>query len=254
MAPISVLRSMFEFCSWKKRSTAYVALSVVHNTLVLGGGSPSRQPRFSSSRGLAFQKFCTHWPPGFEESAGHLRTIRYDIGGLNCVITSSVDAFCEPIPMEARTSFILGQDVEREPRSEMDAAEIKTYGSRAGWKMLKPYQESLTAWMARVPTLFSCLHKDGVFQKIERVDATRLAREWEKVPRVQTTLQKLVTLLSELRRIVKAAAADGQQCFAIITPDPKSPTIRIFGAEQVSKNFPDKLIKQFWNGTGTQGP
>lgn len=87
-------------------------------------------------------------------------------------------------------------------------------------------------WFSRTPFILRAyLSDDDNLTKVSKYDAVVAARKWEKDAKQQLALRKLATLLSDLKRAVKAAAPGGQACIGLIDRHRDPPTIQVFLSE-----------------------
>jgi hypothetical protein len=92
------LRKLLDFASGRVSESFRIDINLVHGTLFLTRREQSTRDRIHGSRnagyGHNFEKAFTRAEKGLEESSGHHRVVRYQMGELECVVRFEVDAWC----------------------------------------------------------------------------------------------------------------------------------------------------------------
>ncbi|KAJ4391093.1 hypothetical protein N0V93_004708 [Gnomoniopsis smithogilvyi] len=119
-------------------------------------------------------------------------------------------------------------------------AELKTRS-----KHLSLSQNLPQLWFGRTPFLISGSHTKGSFHKVDVLNVDSRFEDWEKGETIQKGLQKMVSLLSELREITRRTK--GGACVAVYEQSVKPHVLRFFELKQKKVPLPEHLIKEFWS-------
>lgn len=202
----------------------------------------------------AVSKCCTEMPSGLERST-HYRAVHYSLGHLNCVVQGTVDALCSISPGELQSfssTSPVGSVVGKGYHPQGEAAMIQVHRSGRSSKSL-PIE---SFWFSRIRLLLRTrLDRNGIINKVTKIDNFAAVREWERDEVHQVALRKLATLLSDLKRAVKVAAPNGQACFGLIERerDLEPPTLKLFLGQDKSEVVPEG-INNPWVGKTSHGP
>ncbi|KAK1966835.1 geranylgeranyl pyrophosphate synthetase [Colletotrichum sublineola] len=182
--------------------------------------------------GHTFPEAYTTWNAGVRGSASHQRVLRYDFGGLSCVVRHEGDGYLEDklgsLPDEGRAVVskkgsvdALIQDLvasEMESKSPSHSSQLRLQSGgfqvpqaaifdlktrsmfRKGQDFLG--EELPRMWVAQIPNFILAYHQRGTFTEIEVMDVSEEVRVWEKSK--QRELSQLAALL---HRIVDLAHA-----------------------------------------------
>jgi len=222
-----------------------------------------------SGFGHNFEKTFTQLPLGLEGSAGHHRVLQYSLGDLRCAVRFEADAYYRD-PAESEPSE--GEDINKSPFFEIfnslhlgapasndnetqiisarviprgtitpqsSIAELKT---RTKPSSLSKFMPQL--WFGRTSYLITGYHANGTFQKVNINQVKDQFEDWERKDANQTSLRKMVSLISQLRETVKEAKAKG--CIAIYERGIKPSTLQIFVLKQGKKPLPEDVVQKFW--------
>ncbi|KAH9932794.1 uncharacterized protein BXZ73DRAFT_101329 [Epithele typhae] len=209
-------------------------------------------PESHTGRGVGFERESTSPGLGCERGESHHRVVRYDMGGLNFVVSSEVDACIAP---QARQSEASAQSSPSTPDSPLpppphtaDCAvprarvtstadiavlragavvphdrvvELKT---RSLWETPFQYHwPELYPQMALSHThnLFVARHAEGEFRELDRhtLDQPHF-RQAGAHPRMQEQLRQLVAVLRRVQRLAQAHAG-GRGRLALVCRDGK---------------------------------
>lgn len=229
---VSLLRTLLRFCRGQGVGTYRFLLRRIQGSLFLAHDSTLSVLKGNEHGALrsTLPKRCTEMPPGLEHST-HYRSVQYSLGHLNCVVQNKSDALCSNLPGKIQTPSSLssvGPVTSQEYHPHREVAMIQTQRNGSKWK--GPPIETL--WLSRTPFLLRAyLSDDDNLTKVSKFDAVAAARKWEKDEKQQLALRKLATLLSDLKRAVKAAAPGGQACIGLIDRHLDPPTIQVFLSE-----------------------
>lgn len=279
----NALRKLFDLCKGNRPQDFRVDLRLVHNTLLIerreASASFLTRGSTESGWGRSFEKTFTRFPPGWEDSACHERVLRYCLGDLDCVVRFEVDACynesdeqlasalddlslasnrdaahvvrqmgnrcADSRPSDLQTIRDQLSDREATLKAGMDhttAAELKS-----GTKFKPAGQSMPQLWFGRTRWRISGRHTDGTFTEVKKQDVGADFEEWEG--RNQTHLRKLVTVLSQLRDIVKKNG--GRNCFAVYERKPVAQTIRVFESSGNGQALSTAIIDAFWSSGET---
>lgn len=272
------LRKLLDLCGGRVTESFRVNLLQVQSSLFIERCEKSARKLVRGSQnsgwGRNFERAFTDFPLGLEDSTGHHRVLRYPLGNLNCVVRFEVDA-CYETRGEDRAEEPTHQTVHRADAesvtlmldelsiggsaqnaaardqttrttgqartpSQSTAAEIKT-----SVKPKPPGAYLPQLWFGRTPWLIIGYHTDGVFTEVKVTDAGARFIDWEN--KHQTKLLKLVSLLTELRKVVRKHG--GGNCIAICEKG-SPPAIKIFTSGVSQRALPDDLISKFWVSAG----
>lgn len=258
------LRKFLQFCSGSALESFRVNLTMVHNTLLVER-CEKKLCRGNTGWGHGFEKVFTKAPKGGGRK-GHHRALRYALGELNCVVLFEVDAcYVEGQTQEKDANEdvqgVLALDIGKlsiestspcnkiasiqtssvEKRFNMmpqsTAAEIKTCSSyRPSGRFLPQL------WFGRTPWLMEGHHVNGKFDNINITNAGLRFAEWEN--RRQTDLKKVVSLLSQLREVVKRSSS--KHCMAICEKHTRPRELMVFESTHQKGGLPNDLISKFW--------
>ncbi|KAI3390416.1 hypothetical protein diail_9728 [Diaporthe ilicicola] len=274
------LRKFFDFCKGRAQDSFRVNLHLVNDTLIIERCVRSTTEFLQGSAGSGFghnfEKAVTRFPPGLEDSSGHHRVLRYDVGGLKCAVRFEVDAFYndpettaineDQIPKVERhnedvESLAMGftsMVVDRTSAASTDgSAHTLRRGAgtaQAGVAELKsrkdhrpkPKAEWLPQlWFGRTRYLVTGHHDHGIFLKVHTRDLKEELEAWEKTAANQEALQKMAALLSRLRDIVRTI--ETKACVVICEKSVRPPTLQIHTSTSGKRALPESVVKKFWN-------
>ena len=274
------LRTLLNFTSNKVPDSFRIDLHMMRDTLVMIRHERSKRQIIHRSQnwgyGHTFQAAFTTPEKGLEDSLGHYRIINYVLGDVNCVVQFEVDAWYEagetrtPIPsvldeslLSSITNVSLGESAPQKhalPAStdlsvfqhgrnitSSKLAEIKTRGPNT--LPMKRFMSQL--WLGRTPYLLVGRYEkgNGVFNRVEIVDAAANFPEWEK--QNQNALRTLSGLIAALKRITRET--DDGSCIITCDQTIKPPRLEIYAPSKKGNifNLPEEFIHMFWrDGAG----
>ncbi|KJZ79156.1 hypothetical protein HIM_01307 [Hirsutella minnesotensis 3608] len=234
------VRKLFDFCAGKK-ACFRLNLAVINNTLFVSRYERNRSIEVTGSSregwGHVFERTCVELPDDALESPGHHQCLRYQLGGLNCVVRCEVDAFYKATREDhdhtASDMRPAGTEVHR-----LAAAEIKTCQKREDKNTHMPQ-----LWFGRTRWLMSGRHTNGHFENIKIEDAGLYFEKWETTH--QERLRKLVTVLEQLQQAVKKS--DSGNCVVIYDGKAGSRALRVFESKVRDEPLPESYKQRFWN-------
>lgn len=231
----AILNRLLKICKGEPIGTYRFSLRMIQGSLFLAHDSSFGLPGHTHRSLLrsALMKRCTEFPPGLEHST-HYRSVQYSLGHLNCVVQSKVDALCSILPGELQppsSPSPVRSEVSQAYPLHSEVAVISVSVSERRPKIL----QAEAFWLSRIPFLLTAwVRPDGKLKKVFKIDTTSAAREWEKEETQQLALRRLATLLSDLKRAVKAAAPDGQACIGLTERHLDPPMLHVFLSEDKS--------------------
>ncbi|KAK2005714.1 hypothetical protein LZ32DRAFT_611852 [Colletotrichum eremochloae] len=256
------LRKLLDFCAGRRQGSFRFNLHLIHRTLIIERCEKNARELVMGSQnsgwGRNFERLCTKYPPGLEDSASHHRALRYQLGELACVVRFEVDA-CYGASSEAAdgpdslTSAMNQLSVSdhtvdntaaiesprrRAPMAQATAAEIKTASKRRSLGAYLPQ-----VWFGRKPWLIVGCHTNESFEELKITNVEAQFVDWES--RHQTELRMLVAVLAQLRKSVKENG--GKHCVAVYERSMVSPAIRVFPSIIAKKAIPDDLRCRLWD-------
>ncbi|KAK0368367.1 hypothetical protein CLIM01_14274 [Colletotrichum limetticola] len=250
------LRRLLDFCARRRQDSFRIDLHLVHRTLVIERCEKNARELIKGSQnpgwGRNFEYTFTRYPPGLEDSTAHHRALRYQLGGLVCVVRFEVDACYEKgteedgssksvnIQMGAPSmsdglvnSVSLIEPSAQRPMAQAMAAEIKTASKPRSMGTYLPQ-----VWFGRTPWLIIGRHTGRTFEELK----THF-EAWEG--KQQNDLRRLVTVLSQWRGAVEQNG--GSHCVAVCEKNEFPPLIRVFPSMVTKKAIPDELRHKLWD-------
>ncbi|KAG8163090.1 hypothetical protein KVR01_007568 [Diaporthe batatas] len=244
----SLLVKLLMFCRRKNGlGLRRFSLRMTQDTLLIADDPSVMSTRVGPTGALrsVVTKHCAEPAPGLEHST-HYRSVQYQLGQVNCVVQSEVgvlrSAPPSELPRRRRHQTQSSQQLAVNPVSG-EPALIQIYHKMEHQRTefrgpLKPLH-----WFSRIPVaLIPRFAGNGeTITEFSKYNVTEAAGRWEKEEMTQVWLRKLATLLSELKKAVKAAAPDGQECIGILDRQEAVPTIQLYLAEGESKRAPEDI-------------
>lgn len=253
---ISTLGKLLRFCKGERFGAYRFSLRTIQGSLFLAHGTSFHSSGDTDTERFwsAVMKRCTKFSPGLEHST-HYRSVQYSLGNLNCVVQSKVDALCDtfpgqlqPLSFSSPSPVVSGVSQAYPLHSEAAMMQV-----RLAWKGFKGLSAA-AFWLSRIPFLLRPrISADGDITRVSKIDAASAARKWEEKETNQLALRKLVTLLSDLKRAVKAAAPDGQECIGLIERHTDPLMVQVFLSEDESA-VPGDISNNLWGRKTSHGP
>ncbi len=271
------LRKLFDFITGRGRDSYRIDLHMVAETLFLTRRERNTREFIHSSRDTGFGHNFEHAfstpEPGIEESAGHHRVIRYALGDLNCVVRFEVDACLPKMEEQDPECEILlpspssGDDMSG-PFEQLSLNEDKKTGTadktkdtptlvvqrgrlvhsstmaelKSRSKGSQVHKALPQLWFGRTPHLICGLHKNGTFDKIDKIDVSKQYQDWET--KYQESLRKMVNLITSLRRMTMEQK--GGRCVVVYNNKVKPPSLQVFASSVNNQVLPRAIISQYW--------
>ncbi|KAI7780546.1 hypothetical protein LA080_015947 [Diaporthe eres] len=273
------LRKFFDFCKGRVQESFRVNLHLVNDTLIIERcvRSTTEFLHGSSDSGFGhnFEKAATRSSRGLENSSGHHRVLRYDLGGLKCAVRFEVDAsYDDPdtvgegerhvakaesygeevaslatafssIAVKKAGSGSTGGSADTIPRGagtdQASVAELKSRKDHGS----KPKPNWLPQlWLGRTRYLITGHHENGTFDDVRVYDLREELEAWEKNEVNQEALQKMAALLSRLRDTIRTN--QGKSCVALCEKAVKPYTLRIHASTSGKGPLPASVVEKFW--------
>ena len=256
------LRKLWKWVEGGARHSFRIDLDIIKDTLFMtrweANDSTLRSGSHTPGYGSNFEKTCSTQKDGLRDSTDHHRVVRYALGPLECVVRSEVDAYYmtsgesrspECISEEPQFHSVDHLTEDYKPTMvqyrghEVPATTTLEIKSCQGRPSLERFMPQL--WFSRTPSLMVGYHHKGTFTRTEKWDAGSNFSTWES--RHQEDLRRLVGLIIELRRIVRATKAP---CAVIYQKERKSKhtnsALKIYKRIGKMPVLPDSLIAQYW--------
>jgi hypothetical protein len=266
------LRKLLDLCQGSCSESFRIKLFMVHNTLVIERSEKSAQIMLrgsgNSGYGHNFKRACTQLSPELSDSSGHHRVLKYNLGNLCCAVRFEVDAVSTDLsdqnrsrtepddlaahlgtlqlaPSPSKSKASQRGSVQVIPRGTITAQsqsmEIKTRSKPSPISKFLPQ-----LWFGRTPYLARAYHVNGTFQRCTVKKCLKDFEEWEQTPKIQLALQKMVSVISQLRDITNKTP--GKACIAICERCDKPLKLKVFAAKEATKALPEAVITKFWVG------
>jgi hypothetical protein len=273
------LRKLLDLASGRRIDPFVMHLHMLQNTLFITRKEKNARAMIrgngNSGYGHNFEAAFTEGDEEVMNSSSHHRVVRYNMGGLNCVVRFEVDAYFDrevervnsntfdhemdleaamgglSIGTTATESPVAGQKPKEAdkkgkvlPSSKM--AEIKTCG-----KKLKPVSQLIPQmWFGRTPHLLIGRHPagNGVFNQVIHVHVGSKFEEWEEEN--QKGLKILVGLLRQIKEIVSGV----EKHTAVLMYEKKGGPLKVMKMRNPTQVLPAKSRK-YWSppaGTSTR--
>ncbi|KAF2109569.1 hypothetical protein BDV96DRAFT_585800 [Lophiotrema nucula] len=215
------LRTLLEFCQGKNFGGYRLDMHLVDQTLFLVKRQEKYWNRASAgqpSYGYNFEEHFTRAEPGLEDATNHYRVVQYPLGPLSVAVRFEADA-CYISPHE--------EEVPEPPVPDSQPKERQRYNQKAPIKAVQMGEDTPCStiaelktqsykpeqclsyssyvdqvWFGRTTHLLTGVYdrQDGTVRRVAYKDTREMAANWED--HVQDALQKMVTLLGELRNFL----------------------------------------------------
>ncbi|RYP33430.1 hypothetical protein DL766_003461 [Monosporascus sp. MC13-8B] len=270
------LRKLLDIATGRRRDPFVMHLHMVEKTLFITRKEKNARTMVSGSRnsgyGYNFEKACTEADGDVVGSSSHHRVVKYNMGGLNCVVRFEVDAYYEGNEegvcahdfdhegdaLAKRFDLLTIKEIDSDSTksttsntstnvvrkgavlSSSQMAEIKTKKGLGGTVYFKSYLPQL--WFGRTPYLFIGRNTDGIFHKIVKMHAGSKFTEWEKEN--QEGLRKLVGILNELREVVSKVESSA----AVLMYEKKGDEpMKILEMKNLTSVLPEETRRKYWS-------
>ena len=241
LACSSTLGNLLRFVRGENKAFRML-VQVVGDTvfLIRRENSPTQLIPDVKGYGHTFPENYTTWASNVKNSASHQRIIRYDLGGLDCLVRYEVDGYLRHLAKEEATEpgtedlkpsaddlndLLVSALPSREPIAvgpskgkalailhrgdAIPQAAIFDLKTRSVYKITEDTLggELPRLWVGQIPNFILARHKSGLFNDIEVSEVHRQLDEWEI--KEQDLIHKFVGLL---RKIIASAkeSSDGK--------------------------------------------
>lgn len=271
------LRRLLEFCQGRRPDSFRLNLFVINRTLVIERCTKSAKQMIHGSAnagyGKSFEHAITRVPSELRGSMGHHCVLKYSLGNLNCAVRFEVDACVNPtvadpqMQAEGTRESQVPVDVNRLSRDfqtlDVDRKHSSTSTSGSSMHVIprgpgtspsqmaeikantKPPGQCLPQmWFGRTPYLIRGAHDKATFTNVSIDNLSENFEVWENNPRNQEALQKMVSLISQLRTMVQATP--DMSYVAVYRKSPNQPSLDILQSTQSRKPLPVYVTEKFW--------
>ncbi|CAO2647342.1 Nn.00g082640.m01.CDS01 [Neocucurbitaria sp. VM-36] len=262
------LRVLLEFVQGKANGPFRLDLYLVFDTLIIVR-KESRWWKFSdgASYGCNFEKFFTRPAEGMEDATSHYRAIKYPMGPLNVVCRFEADAYDDGVLVDDLTqseAIAVSGGLAERPKFDLRApirvlqkghivptsqmVELKT--QKYDPERFRPVACQDQLWFGRTSLLFTgpYEHNTGVIKRVKREDATERIKNWEE--NNQENLRKLVTLLTQLRGVLKRERRPNRA--VVLVRDDKAGPISVRSMEGMNHAVGKEFFMRHWKPIPTQ--
>ncbi|KAH8787183.1 hypothetical protein BGZ57DRAFT_755773 [Hyaloscypha finlandica] len=269
------LRKLLQFVSGKVTKSWRIDVDIIEDAMFFTRWEESQVMLITGARdsgyGHGFEKAFLSFDADLQESSGHHRIVRYNLGGIDCLVRFEVDGYIsddDGFSSGKQDTAVdeLGQglsclhiqnstdaaEVKMPPTTEVRViqrgglvnndtiAELKSLSTAAHLKM-QEYIPQL--WISQTRHLFVCRHKEGLMEmEPQRVDITEQFPDWES--RNQQHLRTLVGLISEIKKVVKRAK--GGKCMLVLKMEEKPRVLRVYQRNGKALFLPKGTREKYW--------
>lgn len=260
------LRKLLDFAAGRRQDPFRMDLHMIGDTLFVSRREKTARQMIhgavNSGYGHSFETIFTKSQAGLDRSSSHHRVVRYKLGCLDCVVRFEVDACYEDnetqrsapaaveniddivgslaglsigqAPPDSETRGVTKVVLQGTPVASTSLAELKAH------KTARINKAVPQLWFGRTPYLITGKHVEGTVHSVSCDHVGEKFEAWETAN--QNTLRKLVNLLKELRRIVRAT----EDRTAILVCQHKGAPLEIFSEKQRSKVLPSDITDRYW--------
>lgn len=265
------LRKLLRFVSGKVPENWRLDVDIVEDTLFFTRWEENRiqiiTGAFASGYGHEFEKAFLSYDSNLQESSGHHRIVRYNLGGIECLVRFEVDGYVDGgSGVDGELSHALsGLGFQKSPNlfASNPASEVKVIQrghlvnnkailelkSKSGTR-LKMNEIIPQLWISQTHNLFVGRHERGLVDaEPERFDMDEKFPDWQVTN--QDHLSSLVTLITEIREAVKKTK--GGKCMLVCRKEEKPRILRMYKRSGVAFFLPKGVREKCW-GVGDQKP
>ncbi|KUJ12351.1 uncharacterized protein LY89DRAFT_206066 [Mollisia scopiformis] len=255
------LRKLLTFAS--NRSEKWrIDVDMINNTMFFNQWEEFRLMMINghqdSGYGHAFENCVTAREPTLEDSIHHERIVRYELGGLECLVRFEADAYLNadgsrehlaidpPAPKPSRPvlrpPYKLVHVVSRGHYVDPDLiAEIKSC-STLNFNINKTLDQ---LWFSQTKHLCVGRHKEGlVTEKLEMKDMREELKKWEASN--QEHLINMIRVIREIREIAKTT----RKCTVICTMIDGVKCLSVFNRKGADMAIRPEVVKRCWRTLG----
>ncbi|PSN59664.1 hypothetical protein BS50DRAFT_579894 [Corynespora cassiicola Philippines] len=255
-------------------------LYLINNTLVIGRKERNFEVHSRAGQGGGygrnFEKNFTIQTDELKDTDRHYRVIRYPFGKLDLVLRFEADAYHDPDSLledEARLPVENGDPEQRRrwsvaaPIQVIDSqspsipcskiAELKSQIQNADKDRGISRKDALDqVWFGRTPHLFHGVHdrETGAFLYTQYTDAKEASGRWASASRHQEALQKVESLLTQLRDLLKSRAQNGDGTHLILMREDKTRLQLRAPMNQDQWLIDGANIRKYWQGRQNNHP
>ena len=244
------LRKLLQFASGEVARSWRIDVDIIEDTMFFTRWEENQALIITGSRnsgyGHEFEKAFLSSDSSLQESSGHHRIVRYNLGGIECLVGFEVDGYVDDgVGIDGQTSIVheLGQGLSglhiqnstnifaSSPATEVRVIErgrlvdnnsILELKSRSTNKNLQDTTPQL--WISQTHHLFVGRHKKGLVEaEPERLNMEDHFSAWERTN--QENLSTLVGLIEEIKEVVKRAK--GGKCMLVCKMEEKPRVLRV---------------------------
>jgi hypothetical protein len=276
MTPISLvtdrnnLRKLFGFASGRIDRSFRIDVELIEDTLFFVRWELNVLDIIRGSKafgfGHGFERAVTAFGEGLGDSSGHHRIVKYNLGGLQCLVRFEADAYTEDsedtkgqsIPKEDDDQSNLSTVLESLslsskstslktcftvlPRGQLipttAVVEIKSRKKRVRMADTIPQ-----LYFSQTEKLFVGYHEQGVFtQDIEKLEMRASLDDWETDH--QPELRKLLRLISKIREVLQMT---GKKKVVVVCDNKERPRkLRIYKSRNSSSVVDRDVLENCW--------
>ncbi|TVY46172.1 hypothetical protein LOCC1_G004319 [Lachnellula occidentalis] len=257
------LRKLLQFASGKVSRSWRIDVDVVEETMFLSRWEENQILIITGARdsgfGHEFEKAFLSFDANLQESSGHHRIVRYNLGGIESLVRFEVDGYIDNgLGVDDGLSQALsGLHVQNttnvfgsSPTSEVQVIQrgrlvdnntILELKSRSA--ALRLQEKIPQLWISQTNHLFIGRHKEGLVEKEpERLNMDEHFPTWES--KNQEHLSTLVGLITEIREIAKKV--NGGKCMLVCKMDEKPRVLRVYERTGKTLFLPVGAIEACW--------
>lgn len=258
------LRKLLRFVSGKVPENWRIDVDIIEDTMFFTRWEESKfqiiAGRFQSGYGHEFEKAFLRYDSKLQESSGHHRIVRYNLGGVECLVRFEVDGyvgngFGDDDELTQALSGLQVQSPENlfalNPASEVKVIQrgrlvnnqtILELKSRSSTN-IKMNEIIPQLWISQTHNLFVGRHKEGLVEaEPERFHMDEKFPNWEVAN--QEHLRTLVTLITEIRNVAKGIK--GGQCMLVCKQEEKPRVLRVYKRNGAAFFLPKGVREVCW--------
>lgn len=262
------LRKLLRFVSGKVPRSWRIDIDVIEDTMFFTRWEENQIQMITGARdsgyGHEFERAFLHFDSNLQQSSGHHRIIRYDLGGIDCLVRFEVDGYVDDDLCDEKQSSIATSTVDElsqalsklnTKNSTSQAGEVKVIEkgrlvdnntilelkSRSGSLRMAEIIPQL--WIAQTHHLFIGRHKDGLVDvEPQQMIMDERLRAWECEN--QENLRGMVSLIKEIRKVAERVKRG--KCVMVCEMEDKHGILRMY--ERKGGNFfvPQGAEKKCW--------
>ncbi|KAF2190953.1 hypothetical protein K469DRAFT_513287, partial [Zopfia rhizophila CBS 207.26] len=280
------LRKLIQIAAGVTVAPFRIDLELMDDTLFMSRWASDLYSTSSKGYGRGFEQACCEYTTDLAMSTSYHRVIRYDLGGLSCLVQFEADAYsCDCHGSEQSylraatlTSSIGGRfqpllaTSERHEQSSEETDEDQTTVGTAATSALGIYRigsiipstclveikskekkninsmdDTLAQlWLGQRTNLFTATHSRGHFQEGRMESMGDMVTSWRK--RNQDGLQRFVRLLERIDECIRMQkSTNGHSRAAMVyRPGDKGGEIALFSRHDGERMLPNDLQAQIW--------